>query len=249
MRACLPLLAALSLVSSGENLSQRIWIQTWTVGSLCSDNAECRTAATKFLTNGTSSQTAPFPLRLYDPKTIAIFAPVSLTDGSGAPADLTGMFQLKGQNFAQVNGVCESDAASLVLHPQFPAKAHDGGCLSAKGSPPHAFLAALVKPLPATAKQHWGGTVHGCPQGLCIVNVNIPAGGISAAVGAAVRSTVAQVCGATDLSRCIVGLGNFNAAANNTNPPLVGDKNKPTVEDRWKVGARTAYRYRSYVAS
>lgn len=43
--------------------------------------------------------------------------------------------------------------------------------------------------------------------------------------------------GATDLTRCIVGLGNFNAAANNTNPPLsllAGPALKPTVEERWE---------------
>lgn len=43
--------------------------------------------------------------------------------------------------------------------------------------------------------------------------------------------------GATDLTRCIVGLGNFNAAANNTNPPLslpAGSAPEPTVKERWE---------------
>ena len=200
MRAWAPLLAILPLASGSEHVSQRIWIQAWTVGATCSDNAECRSAAAKFLTNGTAP-TAPWPLPAYQPKEVAIFAPVSFTDGSGAPVDLTDMHQLKGENFSQVNGVCASDAASLALHPQFPVKAHGGGCLSPKGSPPHAFLAALVQPLPATPTQHWGGTVRGCPQGLCIVNVNVPPAGVSHATSAIVERTVVQVWCVTDIVR------------------------------------------------
>lgn len=191
------LLAILPLASGSEHVSQRIWIQTWTVGATCSRNAECRSAAAKFLTNGTAP-TAPWPLPAYQPKEVAIFAPVSFTDGNGAPVDLTDMHQLKGENFSQVNGVCASDAASLALHPQFPVKAHAGGCLSPKGSPPHAFLAALVQPLPATPTQHWGGTVRGCPHGLCITNVNVPPAGVSHATRAIFERTVVQVwCVAT----------------------------------------------------
>jgi hypothetical protein len=206
MRAWAPLLAILPLASGSELVSQRIWIQTWTVGATCSDNTECRSAAAKFLTNGTAP-TAPWPLPAYQPKEVAIFAPVSFTDGSGAPVDLTDMHQLKGENFSQVNGVCASDAASLALHPQFPVKAHGGGCLSSKGSPPHAFLAALVQPLPATPTQHWGGTVRGCPHGLCIVNVNVPPAGVSHATSAIVERTVVQVWCVTIIIRehsCVV---------------------------------------------
>ena len=207
---------------------QRIYFQSWNVGAECSSTPGCREAATAYLANGTGANPMAF-----EPSEAAVFATIGLVAADSSAVDLTQHGYLKGKGYTQVDGLCRAgklggDAASLTFRPGFTVVKKDGGCLSKEGllskSQPHAFAVALVKPPKVNpsgtgTSKYFGGVVKSCPDGICMLAVSVPAGGV--VQGA---DKVAAVCGQAR-HRCTVGLGDFGVASGS---------DSATIADHWK---------------
>ena len=204
-------LATVSKAINGNDYSH-VYFQNWNVGWECGSDQipGCRDAAVNYLT-GTPQN--------YFSGQASIYITVGLQNHSGEDTEPIDLRQGKFVNgsWTQVDGVCKSgrgDAVSLTLAPSYSVLAKYGGCLtntSAAATDARAFAVALVMPRKA---------VKNCPTGICLIGVNSPDSGVSAA-----SDKVAKVCGNARKS-CTFASGNWGA------PVTKASYSKYTVSDR-----------------